>query len=93
MTTTSFSDKSFNRQIPSKYQQLTGFGAGNLMQVRVAKLNLNESVLVMAVFLLLGSIAVVAITRQFPWFMLAPSVILLSFAYLRHAEKRHQQDH
>jgi len=39
-------------------------------------------------FLLLGSLAVVVITGQFPWFAVAPVTILLSVAYFRHVEAK-----
>ena len=39
-----------------------------------------------AYFLLLGSVAVVVITEQFPWFIVAPATILLTIGYFRHVE-------
>jgi len=39
-------------------------------------------------FLLLGSVAVVVVTEQFPWFTLAPITILLSLAYFRYEEEK-----
>ena len=43
-------------------------------------------------FLLLGSIAVIVLSNQFPWFMAAPITILLAATYLRHSDaKRTQQ--
>ena len=54
-----------------------------------AKLSPGASVLAMfGYFLLLGSVAVVVITGQFPWFTLAPVTILLSIAYFRHVDEK-----
>lgn len=39
-------------------------------------------------FLLLGSVAVIVITGQFPWFTVAPVTILLSVAYFRYVEAK-----
>ena len=39
-------------------------------------------------FLLLGSLAVVVVTGEFPWFTVAPITILLSVAYFRHVEAK-----
>jgi len=52
-----------------------------------AKLSPAASILGMsAYFLLLGSVAVVVITEQFPWFIVAPATILLTIGYFRHVE-------
>jgi len=39
-------------------------------------------------FLLLGSVAVVVVTEQFPWFALGPVTILLTVAYFRHLDAK-----
>lgn len=39
-------------------------------------------------FLLLGSLAVIVVTGQFPWFTVAPVTILLSVTYFRHVEAK-----
>jgi len=39
-------------------------------------------------FMLLGSVAVVVITHQFPWFTVAPVTILSALAYFRHVEAK-----
>ena len=39
-------------------------------------------------FLILGSIAVVVLGNQFPWFMAAPITILLAAAYFRHGDAK-----
>ena len=65
-----------------------GFRLGSWLHVHWAKLSPAAYVLVMfGYFLLLGSIAVVVITKQFPWFTIAPITILLAVAYIRHVEK------
>ena len=61
----------------------------NGVQILWAKLSPAASVLGMfGYFLLLGSIAAVVITGQFPWFVVAPLTILLSVAYFDHVEKK-----
>ena len=58
------------------------------VHIHWAKLSPAASALGMfGYFLLLGSIAVVVITKQFPWFTIAPITILLAVAYFRHVEK------
>jgi hypothetical protein len=39
-------------------------------------------------FLLLGSVAVVVVTEQFPWFTLAPITVLLLVAYFRYVDEK-----
>jgi hypothetical protein len=41
-----------------------------------------------AYLLVLGSVAVVLVTGRFPWFTVAPAVILLGAAHVRHLEAR-----
>lgn len=49
--------------------------------------NGGPPVLVMfAYFLGLGSIAIVAVGGQFPWFTVAPATVLLLVTYFRHVE-------
>ena len=52
-----------------------------------ARLSPVASVLgISAYFLLLGSVAVIVITEQFPWFIVAPATVLLTIGYFRHVE-------
>ena len=54
-----------------------------------SKLSPAESVLGMFLyFLVLGSVAVVVVTEQFPWFTLGPVTILLTVAYFRHLDAK-----
>ncbi len=56
------------------------------------KVNDGPPVLVMwAYFLGLASIAVVVIGGQFPWFTLAPAVVLLMVTHFRHVEAKYQR--
>ncbi len=42
-------------------------------------------------FLLLGSIAVIVLSNQFPWFIAAPITILTAVAYILHGDAKHSQ--
>ncbi len=56
------------------------------------KVNDGPPVLVMwAYFLGLASIAVVVIGGQFPWFTLAPAIVLLMVTHFRHVEAKYQR--
>lgn len=93
MTTTTLHYSRLDQRRSATYDQMSGSGSDRRTQSHAARLNPHESVLVMTgYFLLLGSMAVVVMTQQFPWFMVAPSLIMLGCAYLRHADKKHGID-
>ena len=45
--------------------------------------------IIVSFFLGLASVAVVVVTGQFPWFILAPGIVVLLISYFRYAEARH----
>ena len=62
-----------------------------LAWLRVAWGKLSPAATVLGMFgylLLLGSLAVVVVTDQFPWFTLAPVTILLLAAYFRYVDEK-----
>ena len=72
------------KQQSEEYRNPIKFRPKRWLGIHGATLNPAVSVLGMAgYFLLLGSIAVVVITRQFPWFMAVPMTILLAYAYFK----------
>ena len=71
------------------YRQMLGNRSGSRLHSAWANGNPAATILGIAgYFLLLGSIAVVAISEQFPWFMAAPLYLLMAVFYLRHANQR-----
>jgi len=81
-----------NQQRPSSKTNIAGSTMTNWFRADWSKLSPTAYVLGMAgYFLLLGSIAVVFLSNQFPWFMAAPITILLAVAYLRHGEAKRAQ--
>jgi hypothetical protein len=44
-----------------------------------------------AYFLGLASIAVVVVTGQFPWFTLAPGIVILMVAHFRRTEEKYRR--
>lgn len=82
-----------NQQRPNSNTHIDGSTIAHWFRADWSELSPTAFVLGMAgYFLLLGSIAVVVLSNQFPWFMAAPITILLAVAYLRHGEAKRAQD-